>query len=242
MNAVFQSTGTIMSSGVREHKQSPQHYSDRRAETKPHLKMNEPFREHPDEEALERFLLNMSSDEEVEALELHVLGCEDCVEHLETLETDIAATRIALKQLEAVERILKSPVKGWSRWGNRLAFPRWSFVASGTLAAAAVIFCLVPRDVTITTYRGTETAVVSQRWPLRIHLNGEGLPPGPVSVELLDNVGTIVWRGISLVRDEKVTVTLPRITKTGSHFLRLSSLPYAGSDGDLLREFAFDAK
>ena len=205
--------------------------------------MNEPYDEHPTEEALERFLLNMLSDEELGALELHILGCEDCVEQLETLETDIAATRLALRQSEAFERIMKKgPAKGWSVRGSWLAFPRWSLAASGALAAVGVILFLIPQDVTIAAYRGTETTVVSQRWPVRIHLDGEGLPPGPVTVELIDNVGTIVWRGTSIVREEKVKVTLPRITKTGSHFLRLYSLPFAGSDGNLLREFAFDAK
>lgn len=56
--------------------------------------------EHPDEEALERFLLNMSPDEEREILETHVLACESCLDQLDALEIDIAATRLALSKLE----------------------------------------------------------------------------------------------------------------------------------------------
>ena len=62
--------------------------------------MNEPYREHPSEEALERFLLNMSPEEEVEGFETHILACGYCIEQLETLETQIAATRLALQTLE----------------------------------------------------------------------------------------------------------------------------------------------
>ena len=63
--------------------------------------MNEPFREHPSEEALERFLLNHSPEEELESVETHILVCGYCVEQLETLETQIAAARIALQALDA---------------------------------------------------------------------------------------------------------------------------------------------
>jgi hypothetical protein len=73
----------------------------------PVLMMNESYRDHKDDEALERFLLNMSSEEELEILESHIIACGYCIERLETLETDIGAIRLALRQTEAVNRILK---------------------------------------------------------------------------------------------------------------------------------------
>jgi hypothetical protein len=69
--------------------------------------MNDLHREHPGQESLERFLLNMLSKGELGILETHILACGHCVEQLEHLETEIAATRLALKQLEAGEQIFE---------------------------------------------------------------------------------------------------------------------------------------
>ena len=59
--------------------------------------------DHPAEEALERFLLHHSRQEELELLEIHILGCEACVNRLEKLEPEIAATKLALEHLLAYE-------------------------------------------------------------------------------------------------------------------------------------------
>jgi len=101
--------------------------------------MNEFFREHPSEEALERFLLNMSPEEEVEGLEMHILACGYCIEQLETLETQIAATRIALQTLEA-QRSSKSSVETKSSWRSWFTIPRLSYAATGAVAAMAALF------------------------------------------------------------------------------------------------------
>jgi hypothetical protein len=204
--------------------------------------MNNPYHEHPNEEALERFILNMSPEQELDILEPHILACGKCVEQLETLEIEIAATRLALRQLLATELILQKSAQGHRRWTWWLAFPKWSFVTGGALAAAAVVLFWIPRDVTLTAYRGVETAIVSQGWRLNMHLNGQGLAPGPVAVQLADHSGAIVWSGTSIVRDSTVNVAIPRLTKSGSYYLRLYSLPYTGSGGDLLREFALEAR
>jgi hypothetical protein len=202
--------------------------------------MNNKNREHPHEDSLERFLLNTSSEEELETLEPHILACGDCIELLETLENQIAATRLALKQMLAAEQILGSS-KGYSRRRNWLAFQRGSFAAGGALAAGVVILSFIPRDVNVTAYRGTETTVVSEGRRLRVHLNAEGLAAGTVEVELADSNRAIVWKGSSIVRDDKVQVWIPPLTRSGRYFLRLYSPHRVGSDGDLLREFTLEA-
>jgi len=65
--------------------------------------------EHPNEEALERFLMDMSPEGELETVEEHILGCEDCVAQLEALEIEIEATRLALRKLE-LQAASKQPV------------------------------------------------------------------------------------------------------------------------------------
>ena len=203
--------------------------------------MNESYREHPSEEALERFLLNMSPEEELESVETHVLACGRCVDQLETLETQIAATRLALQSLET-KRNSKSSVETSSSWKSWFTIPRLSFAATGAAAAAGAILFSIPRDVAITAYRGTETAIVSEGRPLHMHLNAAGLNPGTIVVELADSKGSIVWQGTSVIRNDTVDVTLPRITQSGSHFVRLYSPPQAGTESVLLREFALNAQ
>jgi hypothetical protein len=203
--------------------------------------MNEPYREHPSEEALERFLLNMSPEEELESLETHVLACEYCVDQLETLETQIAVTRLALRNLESKPSAKRS-VNRFSPWKTWFTIPKLSFATAGFAMAAGAILFSIPRDVSLTAYRGSETAIVSEGHPLHVHLNAAGLSPGPIAVELADHGGSIVWKGTSSIRHDTVDVNLPRITKSGPHFLRLYSVPPGGADPDLLREFAFEAK
>jgi hypothetical protein len=203
--------------------------------------MNEPNRAHPSEEVLERFLLSMSPEEELNTVETHIIACGYCVEQLETLETQIAATQMALRELEAEEASKRSakPPGYWRRW---FTLPKLSIAGAGALAAAGAVFFSIPRDVSLTAYRGLETAIVSEGRPLHMHLNAADLAGGPIAVELVDSNGSSVWKGTSVVRHDQVDVTLPRITKSGAHYLRLYSLPQAGNEGDLLREFAIVVK
>jgi hypothetical protein len=202
--------------------------------------MKESHSEHPSEDALERFLFNKtSSEEELEDLETHILVCEPCIERLENLQIQIAAARIALQSLEA-KRYSKSPIQTSSSWKSWFSIPRLSFAATSAVAVIGAILFSIPRDVTITSDRGTETAIVSEGRPLHMHLNAAGLNPGTIKVELADSNGSILWQGISVVRHDTIDVTLPRIIQSGAHFVRLYS--QTGPDSSLLREFALNAQ
>jgi hypothetical protein len=203
--------------------------------------MNESYREHPNEEALERFLLKTSSEEELEDLETHILMCGPCIERLEILQIQIAAARVALQSLEA-KRYSKSPIQTSSSWKTWFTIPRLSFAATSAVAAIGAILFSIPRDVTITSDRGTETAIVSEGRPLHMHLNAAGLDPGTIAIELADNKGSILWKGTSVVKDDKLDFTLPRIVHSGPHYLRLYSPTQPDVQGVLLREFALNAK
>jgi hypothetical protein len=54
---------------------------------------------HPAEEALERFLLNHCSETELCEVETHFLHCEDCVNRLELLETEITIFKCCLEKV-----------------------------------------------------------------------------------------------------------------------------------------------
>jgi hypothetical protein len=198
--------------------------------------MNDSYRDHPGEEALERFLLHQCSEDELEVIETHVLACESCVEQLEALELEIAATKIALQNLEVTpprKRMAKA-VGDWKSW---FTLPRLSLAGGFAAVACGAILLSVPHDVALTAYRGTETAIVSEWRPLHMHLNAADLSEGPVAVELVDRVGSPLWKGSSAIQHDTVDVHLPRIKQSGTHFVRL----YA-PQGELLREYAFQVK
>jgi hypothetical protein len=198
--------------------------------------MNDRYSDHPDEEALERFLLQQCSEEELELVETHVLACESCVAQLESLELDIAATKMALERLETGPT-RKQMAKAASAWKSWFTIPRLSLASGVAAFACGAILLSVPHDVALTAYRGTETAIVSEWRPLHMHLNAADLSEGPVQVELVDRLGSPLWKGPSAVRRDTVDVHLPRIKQSGTHFLRLYN-----PQGDLLREYAFQVK
>jgi hypothetical protein len=198
--------------------------------------MNDSYRDHPGEEALERFLLHQCSEDELEVVETHVLACESCVSQLEALELDIAATQIALRNLE-VTPPRKQMAKAAGTWRNWFTIPRLSLAGGFAALACGAILLSVPREVALTAYRGAETAIVSEWRPLHMHLNAADLSAGPVQVELVDRMGSPLWTGASAVRHDTVDVNLPRIKQSGTHFLRLYT-----PRGELLREYAFQVK
>lgn len=201
--------------------------------------MNGPYRDHPNEDALERFVLNQSEEEELEIVETHILACESCVTRLETLELNIAATKLALQNIQAEQAAkLAQPSPSRSKWFSWLTVPRLSFAATGLAACAlAFTFISVPRDVDVLANRGTETTMVSEWLPLDLHLDARDLPSGPVIIEIVDANGGKIWQGKSTVQNEKLEVKSSRLTSAGSYLIHVSS-----PSGDLLREYSIQAK
>lgn len=200
----------------------------------------EQYLEHPNEEALERFLLRRSEEPELEMVETHILACDSCVERLEILETQIAATKIALEQFQ-LEAQRKASAREKRPWRFRFGTAGLSF-AGAVACVALALGMFSPAQVHLSAYRGVETSRVPEWRPLHMHLNATDLANGPVAVQLVDGQGSQVWKGLSVVRNDQVDVHVPRITKTGNYFLRLSEPPNGRAEGELLREFAFQVK
>src|SRR3954452_7292149 len=139
--------------------------------------MNDSYRDHPGEEALERFLLHQCSENELELVETHVLACESCVEQLETLELDLAATKIALQHLEAAPPRTQM-AKAAGAWKSWFTIPRLSLAGGVAAVACGAILLSGPPDIALTGYRGTETAIVAEWRPLHMHLNAADLTEG----------------------------------------------------------------
>lgn len=212
--------------------------------------MQNSYLEHPAEEALERFLLHQSPEEEIEAVETHILACDSCVTRLENLETEIAVMKTALGELQLQQAAATATVRQSRSWKSWFTVPHmaWSGAAVAALAAVLVVTPQIANhtastaDVNLSAYRGVETASVPEGRRLHVQLNAADLPAGPVVVQLVDDSGAEVWKTTSVVRDDRVNVTAPKISHAGAYFFRLYAPAQHGQVSDLLREFAFQAK
>lgn len=188
---------------------------------------------HPDEEMLERFILNRCEDGELEVIETHVIGCESCVQKLEILEEDLLNLKSGG---ELYLRYLARKNSGAKRsWFRFFAVPAISM--AGALAACLCISTLAVRDVTLSAYRDSQITIVPQWRPLRMHLNASDLPAGPVTVQIVDEQGGERWKGAANISGDQVQVEVPAIRQSGEHFIRLED-----RNGELLREFAVQPK
>jgi hypothetical protein len=212
----------------------------------PH-RMEQTYLEHPSEEILERFALSQSSDEELDVTETHILACETCVTRLESLEIQIAATRLALQEIHKDE-VARAYARQNTTWRNWLTMPRLSLL--GAAAALALVLSVAPRtlflhapvaQVSLTAYRGIESAAVPKNHPLHVRLNANDLDQQTVNVALVDERGSQVWEGAARVQQNEVDVNVPGISEGGAHFFRLYA-PQSNGEAELLREFSFQVK
>lgn len=216
--------------------------------------MTDPYLDHPNEEALERFLRNEAQESELEIIETHILACESCVTRLEALELDLAAVKVACHELQT-ERIQKEAARSRS-WRDWFTLPALSWAGAAAVLALGITVVpqFLPRDVNLTATRGLETgmtlspcgtleaAVVPEGRPLDLHLKADDLPEGRVNLEIVNGVGKRVWQGAGMIKQQRANVVVPRITTAGAYFLRLYNPAQTGSEPDVLREFRFEVR
>ncbi len=230
--------------------------------------MTDSYLEHPNEEALERFLLHRSEDQELDVVETHILACESCITRLENLELQINDLKAALAHWEE-KRIQNELNPKRSIWKSWFSVPNLSWAGA---ACAALIFGLtfVPhalhnspnspagttqmaeRDLTacagsngsdtdLATCRGVEVATLPENRPLNLRLDATDIPEGPVDVQVVGADGSEIWQGQTMVTNQRARVKLPQISQPGPYFLRFYA-PGAGTEHELLREFRFEIK
>jgi len=200
--------------------------------------MNEPYREHPTVDALERFLFNQSEEEELEIVESHFMACDACVTRLEALELEIASMKKAMTAQLAEEAARKAQpaarrrsILGW------LSLPQISLAGAALAACAiAITFVSVPRDVNLAAERGNETKTVSEWLPLHLHLQAREMKPGPVTVAVVDLAGNKIWQGAAAVRNEEIEIKAPRLKAVGYFAVQVYSAQ------DLVGEYTLKAR
>jgi hypothetical protein len=204
--------------------------------------------DHPTEDELERFVLNRSTETELEGMETHILACPSCVTRLEDLEFEISVTKLALRDFQR-EQLAKTALPRETSWKTWFTVPKLSL--TGAVAAAALGLVVAPAFLTdrapvaqvrLSAFRGEGTFTVPSRHQLDIHLNSADLAEGPVLVAVVDIRGGEVWKGKATIHDEQAEVIVSPISERGAHFLRLYAPNQASPDSDLLREFAFQVQ
>jgi len=237
--------------------------SSERTKSPPNCMKNS-FSDHPSEEALERFLLNRSENEEVETLETHILACESCISRLETLELQIAdlKTALTLSEEARIQRELNNNKQPF--WKGWLTISSLSW-AGAACAALALGLAVIPHSIlrnrhadstaqvadlsacsgsdidTLASCRGLDTAVLPENRPLDLRLATTDIPAGPVDVQVVSGNGSEIWQGRSTVSHEHAEVKLPGISRPGPYFLRFYAQG-ASVEHELLREFRFEVK
>jgi hypothetical protein len=188
------------------------------------LVMARNFREHMQEDELERYSMRILAEDESAELEEHLLVCEPCRERLEATESFVHGIRAAARKLP-------EPRPGW------FSIPRLAWLAP----AAAVLACVVlmvrpgtqpiaPTAVTLQATRGAGPgAQAPAGTPLNLQPDLNGLPPfEKYGLELVDQQGQAVWEGSVKAGG---TAIAPG-QSAGSWFVRVYS-----PDRKLLREY-----
>ncbi len=112
-------------------------------------------------------------------------------------------------------------------------FTRPAILKAGMSAACAAALLLTIQfhghkspvaHVNLSPYRDAEPEVVPEKLPVHITVGPVALPDGAVDAEVLNDVGSEVWRGNTSISRQYAEISLPSIQGSGIHLLRLYSL------------------
>ena len=189
---------------------------------------------HVDPEALEKYSMGVTTPEEVEAIEKHLLTCVECQERLRDADGYLVGMRLASQQLRREEQAAPQ-IESRREW----SLPAWFPVL------AAVACCLLLVVFTLHVMRPTGTLVAVSLTAMRSDGAGSTAPAGRIlalhpdltgltesstyRLEIVDQTGRRL-RQSSFARAQD-GVQVPALGR-GLYFVRVY-LPA----GDLLREY-----
>ncbi len=196
---------------------------------------------------IEDFLFNRLSGVTREAVEEHLLVCQECLKRVEDEEKYIDAIRAAAGRLEAETLAgLQPPHEGG---GNRKrgGVPRWAMAAglAVLLAGGSLTVQLFqprpPLDVPLRVERSAESnpdAVPSGR-DLLLKADLRGLPPLPLfRWTIVDREGIVMKEGSVEQKAELAEIRLERGLPEGRYWVRILD----PETGILLREYSLQLK
>src|ERR1700761_3111870 len=102
--------------------------------------MQNSYLTHPAEEALERFLLHQSPEDELDVVETHILACDACVSRLEVLGNQISTMKNALLELQQQSAVAAASQqhRSWKAWFT-VPHLAWASAAAVAVAAGLVV-------------------------------------------------------------------------------------------------------
>lgn len=195
---------------------------------------------HPEEDYLERYVMKTCTEQETDAIEEHLLICEDCRARLYGVEEWVSLMKTAIPLVPERRRV--------PRWRQtmELLFTRPMVLATGCVAFAAIVLTAPlllrpgpPEEewVTLAATRGTHTeSAADSRHLLRLRVDTTGLV-SPIEGQVVDATGELVMNVALTVASAEMK--LDRQLKPGVYWVRINS----GVGGKpTLREFRLPIK
>lgn len=190
---------------------------------------------HPEEDYLERYVMKTCSEPEMEAIEEHLLVCEQCQTRLHCAEEWVALMKSALPLGPKRSRV--------PRWPFKFDYVLTRPFALAGCAAIVVLLCAAPfvmrespqedQLVALSATRGAEeqgAALAKSGNHLILAPDVTGLV-GPLVLEVVDSSGTVVFTRALATADPRVR--LEHRLKPGQYWVRINS---AEADSPNLRE------
>jgi hypothetical protein len=204
--------------------------------------------DHPTDETFERLLLHNTDETELGTLEAHILACDSCLIRVQDLQSQVTATKLALAKIKR-KQMARTAAKTRLTRLNDLTRPVL-LVAALSAVFAARLFFIPPHlpenaditEVNLSAYRDPEGAVLPQGRPLYVTLDAVDLPHTPVFVQVVNPVGSEIWKGDAAVVDDKAEIFMPPFTRRGAYLLRLYARASRGEKGEILREYVLHVK
>ena len=202
--------------------------------------------DHPEEEYLERYVMKACKDQELDAIEAHLLLCEHCRARLYQAEEWVSLMKMALPLSPSRQR---KP-----SWLERLQFPQRAgqffahpmAMAAGCVALLALLVAgpiSMQRQrpsgeelVELTATRGQTAAIVHAGKVSRLHLDARDLVE-PLEGQIVDLTGAPVWTEPITLEKPELRPTRP--LKPGSYWVRINSRQ---GEHEILREFQIQVK
>jgi hypothetical protein len=201
--------------------------------------------EHIVEEKLEAYALNQLREEDLEAVEEHLLVCGTCQDRLDEVERYAHAMRGAARRIQQEERLPASlhasfwdRLRGWfsspvPAWGTAFATVGLILMIGLSLGRQANQPPGPPVDVELQAVRGPVPPNVAEAGhALRLRLDSRGVQEMPAwPIEIVDAEGGKVWNGTGSWSDTWIRTSVDRSFRPGMYYVRLLK------DGETIREY-----
>ncbi len=197
---------------------------------------------HPEEDYLERYVMNSCTEQETNAIEEHLLVCENCRVRLYGVEEWVSLMKTAIPLGPTRKRVPRwrqalGDLRGWQ--GEFFAHPMG--MAAGCAALAAVLIAapillreqpLQEETVALAATRGVHAEPsADSRHLLRLKIDTTGLV-APMEGQIVDATGQLVMS--QPLTETAAQMKLDRPLKPGTYWVRVNS----GAAGKpTLREF-----